>query len=281
MKSQTEMAGVRDPNEGSWAEARGRRGLAGAPTAHASLLYRILILMCRVIAVLLGIRIRFEGAEHLPRDAAGRPGGGWIAAGLPHRTWIDPFVLVLALPVEPRLSWFGDGRAIHRGRFRRWIFARIGGVVPIWPGGGREAVDAHFAAAGSVLAVGGVFALFPEVGPAVPLEQARPLGGGIGYIAVRTGAPIVPLVLGGAHELYLGRRIIVRALPPIGWRELVGFAANTAPPEAGSRAERDIARRVTSALHALTVDAVAAAHHDAEPAPGSRKVWTGLTRLFH
>lgn len=275
------MAGVKDPNEGTWAVAGGRLGLGADPVVRATLLYRALIGMSRVVATILGIRIRFEGSENLPGDADGRPAGGWIAAGLPHRTWIDPFVVTLGLPIEPRVSWFGDGRAMYRSRLRRWIFARIGGVVPIWPGGRREAVDAHFAAAGRVLAVGGVFGLFPEVGPAVPVDRARPLGGGIGYIAIRSSVPVVPLVLGGAHELYLGRRIILRALPAVGWRQLAGVAEGRPVPESGSPEERDLARRVTEGLHALTADAVAAAHREAEPAPGARKVWTGLTNLFH
>lgn len=275
------MAGAKDPNEGSWAAAGGRVGLVGAPVVRATILYRALLVACRLIAALLRIRIEVEGSEHLPRDAAGRPTGRWIAAGLPHRTWIDPFVVTLGLPLQPRVSWFGDGRAINRSAFRRWIFGRIGGVVPIWPGGRREAVDAHFAAAGSVLRVGGVFALFPEVGPTVPVDQARPLGGGIGYIAIRSGALIVPLVLGGAHELYVGRRLILRVLPAVGWRALAGARADATTPEPGSPAERDLVRRVTDGLHALTAEAVASAHRDAEPAPGTRKVWTGLTRLFH
>ncbi len=275
------MAGMRDPNEGSWARSAGRLGLAGEAPVRATLVYRGLIGGCRLIATILGIRIRLEGSEHLPRTADGRPAGGWIAAGLPHRTWIDPFVLALGLPLEPRLSWLGDGRAIFRSPLRRWVFARIGGVVPIWPGGGRRAIDAHLAAAARILAAGGVFALFPEVGPAAPVHVARPLGRGVGYVAIRTGAPIVPLVLGGAHELYLGRRILLRALPPVDWRALAGVAGDAPAPDPGTAAERDRARRVTDALHATTADAVAAAHRDAEPPPGTRKVWTGLTRLFH
>ena len=38
------------------------------------------------------------------RGRDGRPAGGWIAAGMPHRTWVDPFVVADDLPVEPRLS---------------------------------------------------------------------------------------------------------------------------------------------------------------------------------
>ena len=59
---------------------------------------------------------RSSGRQHLPRTADGAPAGGWIAAGLPHRTWVDPFVVTLDLPVEPRLTFFGDGRAIFRSR---------------------------------------------------------------------------------------------------------------------------------------------------------------------
>ncbi|MEK6721484.1 MAG: lysophospholipid acyltransferase family protein [Chloroflexota bacterium] len=275
------MAGLRDPNEGSWAASAGRPAADGAPVVRATAAFRILLGGCRLIAAALGIRIRVEGTEHLPRTADGRPAGGWIAAGLPHRTWIDPFVVTLALPLQPRVSWFGDGRAMFRSRWRRWAFALVGGVVPIWPGGRRQAVDAHFDAAGRILAADGVFALFPEVGPAVPVDRARPLGGGIGYIAVRSEAPLVPLVLGGAHELYLGRRILLRVLPATSWRDLAGEPPDAPTPQPGSPDERDVARRVTLGLHALTIEAVAAACRDAERMAGNRRVWKGLTRLFH
>ena len=46
-------------------------------------------------------------------------------------------------------------------------------------------------------------------------------------------------------------------------------------------AEREVARRVTDALHASTADAVAAAHRDAELMAPRRRRGTGLTRLFH
>lgn len=275
------MAGIRDPNEGSWADARGRLGLVGAPTVRATWFYRLLIGACRGLAAILRIRIRVDGSEHLPIDATGRPAGGWIAAGLPHRTWIDPFVLTLGIPIEPRVSWFGDGRAINRSALRRWIFARIGGVVPIWPGGRREAVDAHFEAAGRVVHAGGVFGLFPETGPAVPVDRARPFGGGIGYIAIRSGAPIVPLILGGADQVYLGQRIILRAMPATDWRNLAHVPPSTPTPSPGSREERELARRVTEALHASTANAVKRAHREAELMAPRRRRGTGLTRLFH
>ena len=139
-----------------------------------------------------GFRTEVVGLDRLPRTADGRPAGGWIAAGLPHRTWVDPFVVVEVLPIEPRLIFFGDGRAIFRSRWRRWLVRRIGGVIPIWPGGGRVAVDGHLAAAAAALDAGAVLCLFPETGPPTPPGTARPFGSGLAYFALRTGAPIVP-----------------------------------------------------------------------------------------
>lgn len=261
---------------------RGRPlGLLGPPSAKATRLYRALLTVGRMIGRVLGFRLRLEGAEHLPRTGDGRPAGGWIAVGVPHRTWVDPFALALLLPREPRLVWLGDGRAIFRSPLRRMVFRRIGGVIPIWPGGGRDAVEAHFAGAQAALEAGAVFALFPEVGPAVRVDRAGQFGAGIGYVALRTGAPVVPLILGGTHELYLGRRILLRVLPPMTARELAGLSPGDAVPPPGSREEREAAHRVVSALHAHAAEAVSATHVATEPPPGARKRWLGLTHLFH
>jgi 1-acyl-sn-glycerol-3-phosphate acyltransferase len=221
-----------------------------------------------------------EGAEHLPRNVDGSPAGGWIAAGLPHRTWIDPFVLALLLPVEPRLTFLGDGVAIYRSWWRRMIIRRIGGVAPNWKGRAGKAFDAHVAAARSVIDAGAVFALFPEVGPAVPVQQARPLSPGVAYFSLRTGAPIVPLVLGGTHELYLGRRIVLRALPPVTALELAGLPADAIPPAPESPEERDVAHRASQALHALTAPVVADTHLAVEPPADAPRRLRWLTHAF-
>ncbi len=222
-----------------------------------------------------------ERSDRLPRTADGRPAGGWIAAAFPHRTWIDPFVLVELLPAEPRLVFLGDGRAIFRSGFRRFVFGWIGGVVPIWPGGGRDAVEAYIAAARSAVDAGAVFTLMPETGSAVPLAQARPFGTGLGYFALRSGAPIVPLILGGTHELFRGRRIVLRVLSPVTARELLGLDPSGTLPEPWSRDERIAAHRVVAELHARAVADVAEVHLAAEPPPGAPRRMRWLTGLFH
>ena len=257
-------------------------GLVGDPTPNASWLYRVLLGAAGIIGRwIFGFRIEVRGTEHLPRDAHGRPAGGWIAAGLPHRTWVDPFVVARSLPVEPRLVFFGDGRAIFRSRWRRWVFRRVGGVIPIWPGGRRAAIDAHLASAAAALSAGAVLCLFPETGPATPPGTARPLGLGLAYFALRTKAPVVPIVLGGTHELYRGRRFRVDILPAVDARDLAGLGPDDPDPAPWSPDERAAAHRLVAMLHERTAEAVAAAHLATELPPGSRKRWRWLTTAWH
>jgi len=263
---------------------RGARavGLIGPTSARASGAYRLLLKGVRIIGRgLFGFRTQVRGREHLPRLADGRPAGGWIAAGLPHRTWVDPFVVADNLPVEPRLIFFGDGPAIFRSRWRRWLACRIGGVIPIWPGGGRPAVEAYLAAATSALDAGAVLCLFPETGPATPPGTARPFGSGLAYFALRTGAPIVPLILGGTHELYRGRRFRLEILEPVTWQDLVGAPPSAPTPEPWSSAERRTAHRLTAVLHERMVGPVADAHRATTPTAGVRQRWRWLTTAWH
>ncbi len=255
-------------------------GLHGAATAEPGWTYRFLRTFWRIAAAALRFRLAFEGAENLPRDAAGRPAGGWIAAGLPHRTWIDPFVVWMLLPARPRLLFFGDAVTMARSPLRRWVLARVGGVIPIPAGHNPRTVAIHLAAAREAIASGGIFCLFPETGPATPPGTIRRLGAGVGYVALQNRAPIVPLVLGGNHELFLGRRVILRALPPLDPFALAGLDQADPPPEPGSPGERAAVRRLLEALAARVAQPVADAHARAEPPPGERKRWRGLTTLF-
>jgi 1-acyl-sn-glycerol-3-phosphate acyltransferase len=256
-------------------------GLLGPASPRASRFYRGIIVASRTVGWLLRFRYVLEGAEHLPKTADGKPAGAWIAAGVPHRTWIDPFVVALQLPVEPRLHYLGDGPMIFRSRLRRFVLTRMGGVIPIWSRSGPRGFAEHIAAAEQVIAAGGVFTIFPETGTAAPLGQARTLSPGVAYFALRTGAPIVPLILGGTHELYLGRRFVLRVLVPVTARELAGLPADAPLPERGTLAERDLARRITAALAELVEGPVADVHAAAEPPPGTRKRWRWLTTAAH
>jgi 1-acyl-sn-glycerol-3-phosphate acyltransferase len=219
---------------------------------RGGILYPPLLGVARFLARrVFGFRLEAERFDRLPRDADGRPLGGWIAAGLPHRRWIDPFLLVLLLPAAPRVVFFGDARTMRRSPFRRLLFRLIGGVVPIPPGGGVRSFAAHVAAARRVLEAGNVFAIFPEAGPPSPPGRARRVEPGIGYLAIRTGMPVVPLAIGGNEELYRGRRLIVRALPPL--QPPSGLAE-------GGPQEREAAHRFAAEVQERSAEAVATLH---------------------
>jgi len=83
------------------------------PGGRAHWRYRFLVGLLRFLAGwVFAIRVELRGAANLPRDGTGRLVGGWIAAPVPHVRWIDPLLLVLGLPLEPRPMFFGSGPAI-------------------------------------------------------------------------------------------------------------------------------------------------------------------------
>lgn len=255
-------------------------GLLGGASPRPGVTYRLLRRVWRFAAWLLRARLVLEGAEELTRDARGRPAGGWIAAVVPHRTWIDPFVPWILLPERPRFTFFGDARTMARSPLRRWVVRRLGGVIPIPAARDPATVEVHLAAAAEALAAGTVFMLMPETGPASAPGELRRLGGGMAYVALRSRAPIVPLVLGGNEELYFGRTILLRVLPPLDPWTLAGLRAQEPAPEPGSSAERRAARTLTKAFGAAVAPAVADVHARALPPPGTRKRGRFLTTLF-
>lgn len=254
-------------------------GLVGSSSPRAGVTYRILRLAWRLAAAALGWRISVHGLERLPHAGGGRA-DGLIVAGIPHRTWIDPFLLWTMLPAEPRLVFFGDARTMARSPLRRWVVRRVGGILPIPSHGGPRAFATHLAASAEVLRAGAVFCLFPEYGAPAPVGESREVAAGLGYIALRSGAPIVPVVIGGNDELFWGRRLTVRVLPALDARELAGLAPGVAVPAPGSRAERDAAHRIAAAFRARTAEPVATAHRAVLPRPGRRKPARWLTTLF-
>jgi 1-acyl-sn-glycerol-3-phosphate acyltransferase len=167
-----------------------------------------------------------------------------------------------------------------RSPLRRFLLRRLGGVIPIPAGRDPATVEIHLEAARQALAAGGVFMLMPETGPASNPGELRRLGGGMAYVALRMRAPIVPLVLGGNDELYIGRRVLLRVLPALDPWELAGLRAGDAAPSPGSSLERRAAHVLTAAFATRVAPAVAEIHQRSLPPPGTRKRGSFLTTLF-
>ena len=260
------------------AAARGgaREGLdwlGRKPEARASLLYRGIRLLARfTLFGLFRFRIETSGQEHL-RD------GGYLLVAAAHRGWMDPFVVMHALPTEPR-SWFlGSGPSTFTSRWREWLVHRLGGLLPVWRGG--VGVERHVRSARAVVEAGAVFVQMPEGTVNGPVGRLGPFRPGAAVIALRTGATVVPLAMAGTEELYVGRRMASRVLPPTTARELLGEAWDGALPEPDSRAELELARRVSEALAARIGPVVEALHPlTVDPPDHARPLRRRLTWLL-
>jgi hypothetical protein len=192
---------------------------------------------------------------------------------------MDPFVAIHAIPAEPRAWFLGSGPSTFTSRTRERFIHRLGGLLPVWRGG--LGIDGHVASARAVLRNGGVFVQMPEGTVSGPPGRIGPFRPGAALIALRTGAPVVPLAMAGTEELYVGRRMASRVLPATSARELLGDAWDGVLPEPGSREELDLAKALTLRLEARLGPEVEALHpRTVDPPSHPRRLRHRLTWLF-
>ena len=264
------------PQELAAARGGAREGLewlGRPPEARASLLYRVIRVATRfVLFGLFRFRIQTSGQGHLPA-------GGYLLIAGAHRGWMDPFVAMHAVPAEPRCWFLGSGPSTFTSPWRERLAHRVGGLLPVWRGG--VGVDGHVRAARAVVDAGAVFVQMPEGSVNGPPGRLGPFRPGAAVIALRTGATIVPLAMAGTEELYLGRRMASRVLPPTSAAELLGASWDGVLPEPDSRAELELARRASDALAALIGPVVEALHPATlDPAAHPRRFRRRLTWLL-
>jgi 1-acyl-sn-glycerol-3-phosphate acyltransferase len=216
-------------------------------------------------------RIESTGFEALPRRAASQPGAGCLVVPARHRAWIDPFLLLAAWPpTAARLVWFGDGPTMTRSWWRRWLFPRLG-MIPISPGSGGPQAYADLAA--EVTAAGAALVIFPEKGPPSPPDSTRTISPGFAYLALRAGAPVIPVVLAGTHHIVRGSSFTVDALAAID----VGAADEAAFTAAGRRR----AAALTDRYRTLVNELLPARSALADSRRPRRDRWPWLATLFH
>jgi 1-acyl-sn-glycerol-3-phosphate acyltransferase len=243
--------------------------LGHAPSARSNPLFTTLWLAGQLILRLSGLRVRVEGLQDRPAS------GGYILAIAGHRRWVDGPLVYLLSPREPRIWYLGNGVAIFRRPWLQWLMRAMGGVLPVYRGG--VDVEVHLDAARAVLDGGGIFGIFPEGTRQEPELELGRFRRGIGFIALRTGAPILPVVLAGTASLYRGRRITYRILPPVTALELAELPA--APAE-DSTAERDAVRLVVDRLQARLAGPYAELAGSSIDPPDHAMRWAWMTTLF-
>jgi 1-acyl-sn-glycerol-3-phosphate acyltransferase len=245
--------------------------LGRIPDAHAPWLYRLLVAsgdaflrgLCR-------LKIDVSGTEHLPA-------GGYIAVCAVHRSWIDPLLVIHALRLEPRVWFLGSGATAFDRAWKERLLRRTGGMLPVWRGG--TDLSVHVRSAQAVVGSGAVLALFAEGRVGGPPDALGRMRSGSSMLCLRTGAPIVPIAIAGADQLYRGKRMAVRVLEPTDPGDLLGSRWR-GPPEPGTRAELDVARDLTGAVAdrlAPEVQLLFRATQDLDERP---RRWRWLTRLM-
>jgi 1-acyl-sn-glycerol-3-phosphate acyltransferase len=243
--------------------------LGREPDARSPFLLRATQVVGHVLAFgLFRATLRVEGREHLPAAP-------FMTACAIHRSWVDALAIIDALPLEPRVWFIASGRAAFKSAFRRVFLRTLGGILPVYRGG--FTIDSSVESVRAVKRAGAVLGFFPEGARKGPPDAVQPFRGGLGYLSLRTGLTVVPIAIAGTKELYLGKRIAVRILPPV---DALALARLDAPPPEGSREERDAAHRITEGVRALLephVLELAAWTADPPSAP-RRLVW--LSRLF-
>lgn len=163
----------------------------------------------------LAYRIRVEGAEHVPR-------GGPIIYVANHQSHFDPCIVGVLVGDRP-LS--GMARStLFRNPLLAWIMRSIG-VISLDQSKGDAGA---FKAALQELAAGRCVLIFPE-GSRTPDGAVHEFQPGAALLIKRSGAPVVPVALEGAFDIWpigtplpkLTGRLAVRAAPAMAAGDLL------------------------------------------------------------
>ena len=201
-----------------------------------------------------------SGAEHVPAS-----GPAIIASN--HLSVIDSAVLPLAAPRPiaflAKAEYF-TGRGLKAWATRS-VFTALD-AIPVDRSNGRAALVA-LDAAEEVLAGGRLFGIYPEGtrSPDGRLYRGRP---GVARLALRTGAPVIPVGISGTDRMQpRGRRlprparVRVHFGPPLTFAEYQGKEGNRV-------AQRAIMDEIMRAIHALSGQEYVDAYAQPTPPPG-------------
>ena len=148
--------------------------------------------------------LRVEGLEHLPAD------GPYIVAAN-HHNYLDGVLLAVALPAP--VAFLVMPRVWRATPLHPWLHRWLGSIPLALE---RPDVGALRTAL-RTLDAGRVVGIFPEGPFSVRgrLERGLP---GVGLLALRAGAPVVPAGISGTYQALLGRRGYIPRRHPLAVR---------------------------------------------------------------
>jgi 1-acyl-sn-glycerol-3-phosphate acyltransferase len=157
-------------------------------------MYRLLRAIVRLVfLVLCGLDV--SGLENVPQQ------GGAIIAGT-HTTMLDP--VAIAIAIKRPLHFMGKAE-LFQNPLLRFLFTRLN-AFPVRRGlADREAIRI----AQERVSAGHLLGIFPEGTRNTTEEDLLPLQGGATLIAIKTGVPVVPVVVSGFRPFRLRRPLKV------------------------------------------------------------------------
>lgn len=206
-------------------------------------------------------RPRVTGLDHLPRTGA-------VILASNHLSFIDSVVIPLVVPRRVRFlakAEYFEGRGL-RGRGMTAFF-RLVDAVPVRRDGQRDSMAA-LQAAREVLRSGTAFGIYPE---GTRSRDGRLYRGrtGVGWLALTSGVPVVPVALTGTDRIQpVGRRIprikplqvsFGPAVDPTPWVQQVAASGGA------GRARREITDAVMDQIAAMSPQERADAYNERTP----------------
>lgn len=182
------------------ARRTGPRELSVAVTPR----YRLMWWLNRTVLRLL-FDLRVTGIEHWPE-----PPFQLVAN---HHNGFDPMIVLAAVPLEPRITWFGPKEADFGRGFKNRVMTFFGGVIPYNPE--KTTLTSAVRAVRRVFEADGVLGIFAEGKIGFRESGLLDFEDGAAAFALSSRVPVVPCAIVGSTQLWFRRRIEVRFGPSI------------------------------------------------------------------
>jgi len=203
-----------------------------AASPKPNIVYRITKIVARMIFALI-CRLEIKGREKVPME-------GPVIIAANHLSWLDPPAIGLALP-RP-ISYIARAN-LFDNPFLGWLLRHLY-VIPVERGSGDLAA---VKAAIRTLRAGMAFGIFPE-GTRSRNGKLQPFKTGTAAIAIRTGAPVLPVAVIGSDKIWppggkihLGGRLKIVFGNPIDLSDYAGKLDKAHLEEATRKIESAIA----------------------------------------
>lgn len=208
-------------------------------------------------------RPRIEGRKNVPAR-------GPVIFASNHLSFIDSIAIPVLAPRRVQFlakSSYFDSPGV-KGWFSRVFFTSIG-AVGVRRGAGQAAQEA-LEQGKQILESGSAFAIYPEGTRSLDgrLYRGRT---GVAWLALTTGAQVVPVGLIGTNDLLpVGAKMPRRAAVTVRFGEPIDLSPHG--PASSGRARRHATDEVMAAIHALSEQELADAYNESPPADVMEKV---------